>query len=351
MKTLYYIISVLLFFSCSKSNKSNSFLETPLKTVDSHLYNADLMIKYCGKMLYNNNCLLLTFAGIHRENVVVSAEDGTELGTLGRRGQGPGEYIVPLFCSFSANGDSTSIYDMSKGNVLVYATDYQKDTFSVKYAYSIKPPEWHLYYNLMRLKNGLYVAQPLERKVGEPAYDLLDSKLNVIAQFGNVPIKLYTDFTDFRKIYDNASMSVYGNKVFIALFRIGYIAGYEISDNGEITTLFEKLLVEPNYKSSDGYIVLSKDKNMLGALDITASEDFIFITWSGKYMSDLKEDGTGLESESIAVFDHKGNLVSRVKMNNIGQKIGVSTDGKTLYTCTLYPEFDIESYNIADLVK
>jgi len=336
---------------CSEKRQDDIFAKAKIKTVDSRLYNSEIMMKFCEVMQYNNNCILLTSAGLHRENIVVNAHNGNEIGYLGRTGQGPGEYTYPQFSGFSNNGDTTYIYDIRNGHILVYSTIYSDSIFEKQYIYSIKQSERHVYLYVMRLENGMFVALPYSRKTDELALDLLDSELNVLCQFGNLPLKFKTDYSDFERVFDNCRMAVFKNKVFIALSSFGYIAGYECSNKNQISTLFEETFVAPVFNSQNGYIVFSKTENKFGSYDIAASEDYVCIAYCGKTWSNLTQFGRGLCPELFALFDHSGKLISKVKMNQRGGRVCFSDDGTTLFLCVRDPEYDIASYKVSDLIK
>jgi len=349
-KIIESAIIALLCVACSGNQPKQSFLETEITSANSKLYNADLMIMYCSKMIYVKSKLLLMAAGPYRENVVLNANDGQELCYIGRRGQGPGEYNHPLFVGFSQNADSTYILDFATGNLLKYYTDFRSDSCFSLFSNSVIPDKSCIYECFMLLSNGYYVGLPHYRAANGKIFDLLDSELNIITQFGEPPIMLKDD-NDFTKVFDNARLTVYQNKIFLALSSFGFIAGYEIADDVTINTLFENTVVEPSYSSTYGYIVFDKENNLEGFYDIAASGSYIFTTYGGKSRKNLKPDGTGMEPETFAVFDLKGHLISRVKMNHKGARICISDDGETLYHCVRNPEFDIAAYSVKELVK
>ncbi|MDR1371807.1 MAG: TolB-like 6-bladed beta-propeller domain-containing protein [Dysgonamonadaceae bacterium] len=344
MNKLLSFFLILGFYACADRQVNSPLLDAEVKTVESRLYESDLMIKYCDAMDCSNSCIYLSAAGLHQENIAVRETDGKEIGSFGRRDQGPGEYIAPIYAGHSENKDTIYVWDMN-GKLYLYSIQLQDSVFSSSFAYSINPPESKFYQRLMRLKNGCYVGLPLEEKATDSVFVLLDSRLNKIKKFGRSPVELKADYRDFRKCFDNARITVYGNKIFLTLGSFAYIAGYEITDSQGITTLFEKTLIQPVYHSSDGYIVFDKEKNREGFYDIAATDKHIFT------VDKSKPDGRGMEPGTFMVFDHQGNLISRIKMNHEGARICVSEDEKTLYHCVRDPNFDIASYKIEDMLK
>lgn len=341
----------LFFLSCTDKKEGKDFFNTENKEVDCKLYNADILMKYCDVMTVKNSLIFFSWAGPHRETVVVQESDGKEVGSIGREGGGPGEFVNPVFAGHSAKKDTVYIYDYGYRKIISYAVSIQDNEFKSKLAYEISTQDFKFYENMKRLKNGYYVGLPFEAKATDSILVLLDVQQNVIKRFGKSPIELKTDYSDFKKCFSNTRMAVYENKIFIAVARFGYIAGYEISDNGKIKTLFEKMLVSPSYRSNDGYIVFDKENNREGFYDIAASSTYIFTTYGGKTLKSLLPGGGGMEPETFAILDHKGNLVSRVKMNHKGARLCVSEDEKMLYHCALNPEYDIAAYRIKDMVK
>jgi len=342
---------VIFLFSCSGKKEDADFLNAEIRTVESRLYETELFISFCKDMKVINSHFLLSCARPNWGTLVAKESDGKEIGAVGSRGAGPGEYITPFYSGKSINGDTIYIYDFSKRVILMYEIDYSGNSFVSRYINRIGPPsgDFIIYTDVCRLNNGYFVGLRGEDKVNAKALTLFDAQLNVVKTFGSVPLPLERDFSDFRKCFDNTRISVYNNSVFIAISNFGYIAGYDISDRGEITTRFEKILVEPSFHIAGGIVYNSNNRS--GFSDITASKNYLFAIYGGKTEDNLKPDGTGMAPETFAVFNHDGKLISRIKLNNKAFRLAVSEDEERLYFCFRSPEFGFEVYKVSDLVK
>jgi hypothetical protein len=348
-KNKIFLFCLILIYSCSEKKETLDFLDTEIKTVKSKLYNADLIMSSCDNMQVINSKFYFFYARPDIANIIARESDGKEIGMLGKFGQGPGEYIFPVFTGCSEKGDSVYIYDFPKHTLLSYVINEQADTVTYSFVEKIKQPSELYYARLLRLKNGYYVGLRHEAKTTEKLLTLFDSQLNEIKTFGESPIKLNVDFRDYKYCYDNSRISVYGNSVFFATARFGFLAGYDISDNGDVVTRFEKMIVKPTYHYGVGVVFDAENKE--GFYDIKASKDKLFVTYGGKTKENLRPDGGGMHPETFAVFNHDGVLISRVKMNSIGSRICISGDEKWLYLCVREPEYNIEAYKIADFLK
>lgn len=358
---IFCCLLVVSLYGCSSGKQDDKdFLDAEIRTVESRQYEEELFISFCGDMAITNSHFILTHDGGGWGTSVFRESDGKKVGSIGSTGQGPGEYITPSYAGKSASGDTIYIYDVSTQAMLMYKIDNFGDNFEWHYIDKIAQTSSRMvfYRQLRRLNNGYYVGLRMETIVGlrmeteaEPRQEvmtLLDAQLNEVTTFGTSPITLGKNDD---RVYSNTRMSVYENSVFFAVNRFGYVAGYDISDQGEVTTRFEKMLVEPSYhRNAEGRVAFNSE-NKMGFSDIAVSENYLFAIYRGKTQDQLRPDGTGWEPETFAVFSNDGTLISRIKLNHTATRLTVSEDEERLYFCTRDLEFRIEEYKVSDLIR
>lgn len=177
------------------------------------------------------------------------------------------------------------------------------------------------------MRSGFYVAQIVAgENTGNKGLVLLDSAWQVVRTFCDPLPEGGNEKSHFQ-----GPLVSKGDTLFYAGITMPYIAAFKISDNGEITTLWEQFITRPLYQvEADGFVRWIKDKHRAGIYDLRIKENHLIAAYSGKnYNLD-----TSILPETLLVFDLDGNPVKRIHLPYEHGRFALTPDDKTMYSTT-----------------
>ncbi len=205
-------------------------------------------------------------------------------------GRGPGEFFCQKFSGKTPDNDTIYAYDTFR-KIQVLSRKKGSTTYQYSYTLPVKTNDDSHFIDVRRLENGYYVGVPISGKY--PFFILLDSTGQEAGRFGKIPlIGEYNEVIDyFMKL--RGVLATSGNSFYYGTEHFGYLARYDVNDQGEATLVWEQYLSEPQYRMEDGRILRNTDKNLEGFYGITTVGDYVLATYSGKlYSSPFAEVGS-----------------------------------------------------------
>lgn len=204
---------------------------------------------------------------------------------------------------------------------------------------------------LHRMENGYYVMSTLSG--GQDFFTLLNRDCREVKRFGVHPIRGMTaDVCDF--IPFDGHMASYKNSFYYVTYKYGYIARYDISDTGETSLVWEKLLSEPQAFVSEANIQMRSSVNLSGFYGVAANDRYVFATYSGIYFRAFidQNDPSACTPKTLVVFDAKdGSVVGKYQIPHKSMGVSLSEDNERLYLFNTQPEVAIERFHVKDILN
>ncbi len=318
MKYIITLLSLTLFFSCQNLDKTYSNKEILFHGADSFknvkernaekLFSiSDSLISPTEIEIVGNHIILLDRKS-DRPFHLIDISKEKYVGSYAKRGQGPGELQVPWKIS-KKNDNEFIAYDVAGKKILGYtigALTNRKPPFLEK-----KINEEGICSAVEVIDNNIYYTNDL---VTTNRIYKLDTLQNQIKGYGSL---LYNskNVSDFNFGQACRSIMAYNNNKFV----IGYLLAphFEIYDPQK--NEWKSILALDNFPPIFEEIVLGENKRFstteetkLGFVDISLTDKYIYLLYSGEKMSDHKND----EGNIILVFDYDGNPITQYKLDN-----------------------------------
>ncbi len=269
---------------------------------------------------------------------------------FGPFGEGPGEFFCQKFAGKTPDNDTIYAFDITFRRIQVLSRKEKTTTYLYSHSLPIKTKDDNYFSILRRLENGYYVGVPYSGKY--PFFVLFDTLGQETGKFGKLPvIGEYDEVMDLKKLEGNLETS--GNSVYYGTNHFGYLARYDINENGEATLVWEHYLSEPQYEIEDGRIKRKMDKNLEGFCGITTVGDYVLATYSGKlgFRIDQEDPGAHLP-ETLIVFRKKdGKILKRLHLDRRGTTLAATEDGKTLIMTCFEPEVTYCLYDLEKIIE
>jgi hypothetical protein len=326
----YTIILVIVFLSCSKSNKNPCQLFNKKEKLQSKVVNVDHNDKFIlGEpfLLVNIDSTILTtdiqnkkyFTGINLRN--------KNTFRFGEVGHGPGEFLPGTF--FTRSNERRKFYIYNSTAKRLYKTSI--DSF-IKYK-NYKPSNYIKINSKIRkigvFNDSLYLAQgnfknyrlALFNKKGE-----LLSKILKYPNYNSSKNKIY-----YSLAYQGKTSIKPNNSKFVHItFNSSNIGFYHIKDN-ELHIIRKIFLQDPNMKlinvgKGDAYGCIPNTNCITGYIDVYATKKYIYALYSNKKFSNNKRK----ESSKILVFDWNGMPIKILRLDKEVRYICVSSNDKFL---------------------
>ncbi|MDD4210755.1 MAG: hypothetical protein PHI52_10515, partial [Bacteroidales bacterium] len=239
------------------------------------------------------------------------------------------EYIRAEYYGMLSDNKTVYIYDTnSSGKLRKYQYDTIKNKLEIEEEVTFKPTSVFLAHGTV-LDNGLIAGNAAFRQSSGSSLTILNKNGDILSEIVRFPDEAHKT-KDLRRYAGN--LSSYGNLFVYTVSRFGYIAFYEVTQDGSASLKWEHYLEKPLYKS-DKSLDLRNLKR--GFINTTVSKDYVFCSYCGKKNDD------SFSSETLLVFDHKGKLLKNYALDRSIYRIAVSPDGKTIYAGVGSPEAGI----------
>ena len=310
------ILFFLLLISCNdlKRPQQVAIDLTSAVEVSPEILSEDVVMTPPVQMLVDSEFLIFMAPGMGY-SILFLDKNTKNTYHWGQMGNGPDDFISPK-CIRQKNQRLT-IYDVNLHKAVEYDVHLDDSIHldAVKRQYiqtdSINLIDLHI------MDNNLTVGL-----VGIGCHDmfvLLDKEMNFMKSFGDFPMEGLPE-ENYLSIYGN--LASYRNKLFYACLPTGYIVCYDIDNKGNIRKEWDHFLTKPSFDVTRGKW---NPDNKNGIYDIKVTEDYIFLAFSGKSLSEEP-----ILPQNILVFTHDGKLVKNIKCRNsfIGRFV---VDGDDIY--------------------
>lgn len=301
----------------------------------------ELMINFPMGIEWRDSCLFLIQPGGCTAKVI-RASDASDVAVFGPTGRGPDEFLSPCWIRDEANDSTFTVLDVTQRKIGTYRTFRYGDSLRFEaVGRQIQPTTGDnmLYSRPLRMRNGYYVAQIVEGgEVQNDGFAVLDSTWQLVRTFCH-PLP---EGNSKNKSHFQGPLVSRGDTLFYAGLMMPYLAAYRISEDGEVTTLWEQFLTEPIYEvESTGFIRWAEDEHRVGIYDLRIVGDYLVALYSGKPYSYT----IPMLPETLLVFDLEGRPVKKFQLPFEHGRFALTPDGKTMYTIS-FLDFRIIRYDL-----
>ncbi len=334
------LISLLSILILSCSNQDNDLLvlinETPITGQD---YPNDIYINYPICIEYYENKLLIF---LHKnENLIkiLNADNGKEINNIGKIGNGPGEFVNPDY--FGICDNQIYIYDFGRKKLMKYDW-YEMNSVTnlpIIEGDSIQNKEVNFFSGKIMENN--YLIASIYYGMNKPIV-ICNKDLKIINSVGVIPDERHKSQA---LISYGRHISCFGNKFVFVMEALGYIACYELQNDGKERLLWDHFLEKPIYKGDQ----LDRKHLKLGFPEVKMTKNYIFCSYFGERLT--REKLKTLKPRNLLIFDHQGNLLKNLRSKRSLGKFTVSEDEKTIYAATEEPEVAIIRFDISNILK
>jgi hypothetical protein len=237
---------------------------------------------------------------------VVNLLNKEYIGAYGNSGQGPGEVLIPWKIS---NLNNTLItYDVGGKKILGFDIDSLINNSSSKFEKKIN--EKGICSSVALVENDIFYTSELESKSRLTKLDTLNGN---ISTYGSL---LYNS----RQVADHnlgqacrSNMSSLKDKIVISYILAPYLEIYDIKNDTwkHILTMDNFAPIFTEELVGDYKKFKTKKETRLGFLDISMTDKYIYMLYSGEVMHDHKND----VGNTILVFDYQGNPQTQYKLD------------------------------------
>lgn len=352
-------------FSCKEYEKheiTESILDLPLDTISSELWFKELMAVNTRNILGLNSKLCLISPNESYLTYFIDENNASELGYIGNVGEGPDDMQPwPLYAGKSLNNDTIYLFDFNTRKLKAYQvldSNNGKPILKMSYTKTIKNTLIGKYSSsymaICKLQNGYFVGINF-LNASDKFFTLLDKDLNYIKEFGEQPLSGLATKGEIKKFTSfDGSLYSYGNSIYYAANKFGYITKYEINDNGDIKHQWTNIYSKISYEVVRGNSIrFNGETNLHGFSDIALSKDYIFATYSGIPTGEMhkKRSVNAISAKTLVVLNHNGKVLKRFKLNAPSFTIGLSNDEQFLYVMNIHPEVQLERIKVSEIEK
>ena len=314
-KTVYLFLTIVL--SCSCANKENyeapvfnhqEFLEVEVINDNCLFRSIDFMCVYDSLLVV---CDLFIDPVVH----VFNKNNGNFINSTGKKGEGPGELVVPANVSFDHKNGRVFIHDAGKNAIIsidindLISTEktiieeirFNNNQAVINYSYYLRD-------SLFILRNGL----------GEIVLGTKNQTINQVLLKSPESIDP-NDWKQFLSTYSLTSINPKGDKFILGTTIGGVLYIYSISHR-EITLEETKYFYKPVFERKRS--IFTFDQSEYGFYSLYLSDYYIYgIVFGQKNPADLPQD--------ICKFDYLGNPITHY---NIGHPVStITVDDKEHY--------------------
>lgn len=347
--------------ACTNSESvrvSNPIFDIPLDSVPSEIWFPDLMAVNTNSMVSIDSKLCLISPNEKSLTYFIDEKNAGELGYAGIVGEGPEDMQpYPSYAGISSNKDTIYLYDFNARRIKAYTLKDKE--FGIKLVDSKNLVDSQVgiynssYMNINRLENGYYVGLNY-LNVTDNFLTLLDRDLNVIKTFGKQPLEGLPGNGKIKSFKSfNGIIRSYGNSVFYAASKFGYIVRYDVSNQGEVSLVWEHRYANIDYFIDEKEAIKFRSNSLNGFSDMTVGKEYIFATYSGIPFEVMfrERNVNAIAARTLAVFNHSGEALGRFKLRSCSFCVGLSEDEEYLYVMNIDPEVQIERLKVRDIIE
>ena len=351
-------------YSCSNEQETKVTLPLkalPLDSLESELWFPELMAVNARTMVSMQEKLCLVGPDDYTLAYYIDEKTGKELGYAGMVGEGPEDMQpFPSYVGKSQQGNTIYLYDFNVKKLNAYrlaVTTDGKPKLELLSSQKLPNPlvgrYTSSYMGLVRLENGYYVGLNF-LSLGENFLTLLDKDLNIVKEFGEQPLSGLASEGSIKSFQSfDGTLCAQGNSVYYAASKLGYMARYDITEQGEVTHRWTQRYADIHYRVEGKQRIKYQPDNLNGFSDMTVGKKYIFATYSGIPMRVMFEKRSvyAIGARELAVFNHDGEPIGRFKLRSCSFTVGLSGDEEYVYVMNVDPEVQIERIKVSDMEK
>ena len=356
-------LMLLIFLSGCQSGRNINYDLVSMSSVplEGELMEECLLTSYCSQMKFIQSKLFF-FAPVHEDVALVTTEHVDTIGYVSRVGNGPGEMNQwPYYSGVSVSGDTLYMYDQMTHSLYTYFVRVTDDKVSWSFLgkESTKEngdelPDGYLKQTICqldRLENGYSIGFRI--LTTNTIFTLLDPDLTEVTKFGEYPVK---DGFEEGQIHQTVSFQgcreTSGNSLYYAPHNFGYMAGYDVSGEGEVTKVWERWYSKPSYEVRNNRLIY-KMNNIEGFYGLAIGKKYIFATYSGIPLEKMYEEKSGyaLRSTYLYVFDLDGNPLAKFDTGKRVTNMCLDEKEDYLYVEQHAPDLSLWRYRVSDMLK
>ena len=359
------IILSILFVGCSSNpqvkDKQHLIEDLPLDSVKMELWFPELMAVSARKYISMDGKLCLVSPNEDALVYLIDETSAKEIGYLGGTLEGPEDMSpFPQYMGTDLMKRDLYLFDFNKRRMNVYHLSTDDETPKLKLLEKkdlLNPFVDNIrssFLSICRLDNGCYVG--LSYLSHKYLFVLLDENLQTIKEFGEYPLDgLTTDgsMTNMAGMTFEGTLLSVKNSIYYASKKFGYMARYDISDDGEPQYIWDYYYNKASYKIENNQIKFKGKSNQHGFSHMIVGEKYIFATYSGELTGKMFEERNvyAIDPETLVVFTHEGIPIGRFKLNSHSTLLGLSGDEKYLYVHNSDPEVQIMRIRMSDILE
>lgn len=275
--------------------------------------------------------LLIVFDFLDRESVfhVFSDRDGRFLYSVGRKGNGPGEVIMPTSPTIDPTDRSLALWDARQKRLVRFRLPASSND-SVRYLDYCQNPSNSSYFSQIIAHDGSYYVaghvDPL--RFGKLEQD------SVRVLYSDYPLLTSEDAEANRSVWNYAPYTriTSDGKRMVQSCYIGAALELFSIDNDRIHSDTVLAITPPRYRIVEGTRprwVGTIDETLLGVLDVQISDRYIYALIS---QQSLTSDPLAAEGSAyIHVFDWSGRPVCRLKLSRLIECFSVDESRGLIY--------------------
>lgn len=363
-KYILLVIFCVLPFSCKDGqNYSVTYpiADVPLDSVESELWFPELMAVNARSIVGMQSKLCLVGPDDYTLTYFIDEDSGKELGYAGIVGEGPEDMQpFPMYVGKSETRDTIYLYDFNARKMNIYwltetavGKPMMKLTSSIKLPNPIVGRYTSSYMGICKLENGFYVGLNF-LSLSDKFLTLLDKDLNVVKEFGEQPLKGLRKKGSIKSYRSfDGTLCAYGNSIYYAANKLGYMARYDIDNQGKVTHRWTHRYAPIYYKIDSEQNIKYQSDNPNGFSDMTVGKDYLFATYSGIEMGLMFKERSvnAIGARTLVVMNHDGVPLGRFKLRSCSFTIGLSDDEEYIYVMNIDPEVQIERMKMSDIVE
>ena len=364
LKSFIALLLGIMLNSCNyeyKYDATSPIADVPLDSVKSELWFPELMAVNARTMVSMQEKLCLVGPDDYTLTYYIDEKTGKELGYAGMVGEGPEDMQpFPSYVGKSEQGDTIYLYDFNVKKLNAYRlaeTTDGKPKLELLSTQKLPNPMvgryTSSYMGFVRLENGYYVGLNF-LSLGENFLTLLDKDLNIVKEFGEQPLGGLASEGGIKSFQSfDGTLCAQGNSVYYAASKLGYMARYDITEQGEVTHRWTHRYADIHYRVEGKQRIKYQPDNRNGFSDMTVGKKYIFATYSGIPMRVMFEKRSvyAIGARELAVFNHDGEPVGRFKLRSCSFTVGLSEDEEYVYVMNIDPEVQIERIRVSDMEK
>lgn len=336
MRHLILSACILILSGCTSRQSSSGILKLNEGIrIEAYEYPEELIITNPLNIAVVGKKLLLFQHSGEYAVLTMDTEKGIIDGHWGIRGNGPGEFTIPVYWGQDNTKRELYLYDMNSRFLRAYNWQTGSDTLSFSQIQEKRINTDAYIRNGAILKNQTAAVSVIFNQTSPVM--LLDNDLKMKDLVEGLPGQNNSS-TDQRSY--SGVIGSYGNAFVFGMEKMGYLSYYELSDS-TARKKWEVCLENPVYEGG----VLAVDRLKQGFVDVKMTGHYIYCSYCGApYNQDFV-------AHNILIFDHDGNLVRNLELDREVGHIAVSSDERYIYAVNYKPEIGIVRYTVENLPK